>query len=156
MEKIAVFAGSFCPFTKGHEDIIAKALPLFEKIIIAIGHNFQKKDVFSVEQRTNWISEIYKDEPRICIRSYSGLTTEFCRQENAHYLIRGVRNILDFSKEQEIAEINHQLNPNLETVLFLSSPQYRVISSSLVRELWSLGVDYSPYLSYKLPDYQNK
>ena len=154
MEKIAVFAGSFCPFTKGHEDIIAKALPLFDKIIIAIGHNFQKKDVFSVEQRMYWISNIYANEPRICVRAYTGLTTEFCRQENARYLIRGVRNTMDFGQEQEMAEINQQLYPDLETVIFLSSPQCRVISSSLVRELWSLGADYSPYLSYKLPDYQ--
>lgn len=154
MEKIAVFAGSFCPFTKGHEDIIAKALPLFDKIIIAIGHNFQKKDDFSVEQRMHWISNIYANEPRISVRAYMGLTTEFCRQEKARYLIRGVRNALDFSQEQEMAEINQQLYSDLETVLFLSSPQCRVISSSLVRELWSLGADYSPYLSYKLPDYQ--
>lgn len=154
MEKTAVFAGSFCPFTKGHEDIIAKALPLFDKIIIAIGHNFQKKDVFTVEQRIHWISDIYAKEPRVCVRAYTGLTTELCRQENARYLIRGVRNILDFSNEQEMAEINRTLYPGLETVLLLASPQYRVVSSSLVRELWSLGADYTPYLSYKLPDYQ--
>lgn len=155
MEKTAVFAGSFCPFTKGHEDIIAKALPLFDKIIIAIGHNYQKKDAFTVEQRIHWISDLYADEPRISVRAYTGLTTEFCRQEKARYLIRGVRNILDFSQEQEMADINQQLYPDLETMLFLASAQCRVISSSLVRELWSLGADYSPYLSYKLPDYQS-
>lgn len=154
MEKIAVFAGSFCPFTKGHEDIIAKALPLFDKIIIAIGHNSQKKDIFSVKEREAWISGLYQGEPRICVRTYSGLTTDFCRQEHARYLIRGVRNAMDFSQEQEMAEINRTLNPDVETVLFLSSPSCRVISSSLVRELWSLGADYSPYLSYKLPDRQ--
>lgn len=155
MEKTAVFAGSFSPFTKGHEDIIAKALPLFDKIIIAIGHNYQKKDAFTVEQRIHWISNLYADEPRISVRAYTGLTTEFCRQEKARYLIRGVRNILDFSQEQEMADINQQLYPDLETMLFLASAQCRVISSSLVRELWSLGADYSPYLSYKLPDYQS-
>lgn len=152
MEKIAVYAGSFCPFTKGHEDIVRQALPLFDKIIIAIGHNFQKEDLFSIESRIDWISKLYADEPRICVCPYSGLTTDFCRDHNARYLIRGVRNEQDFSNEQTMAEVNHQLNPDLETILFLASPQWRIVSSSLVRELWSLGADYSPYLSYQLPD----
>lgn len=154
MEKIAVFAGSFCPFTKGHEDIIAKALPLFDKIIIAIGHNCQKKDLFTVEQRMRWISELYTDEPRISVRAYTGLTTEFCRQENARYLIRGVRNTLDFIQEENLHDANRELSSDMETILLFASPKWRAVSSTFVRELWSLGADYSPYLSYKLPDYQ--
>ena len=154
MEKIAVFAGSFSPFTKGHEDIIAKALPLFDKIIIAIGHNYQKKDSFTVEQRLRWISDLYTDEPRVSVRAYTGLTTEFCRQENARYLIRGVRNTLDFIQEENMHDANQELSSEMETILMFASPQWRAVSSTLVRELWSLGADYSPYLSYKLPDYQ--
>ena len=141
MEKIAVFAGSFSPFTKGHEDIIAKALPLFDKIIIAIGHNYQKKDSFTVEQRLRWISDLYTDEPRVSVRAYTGLTTEFCRQENARYLIRGVRNTLDFIQEENMHDANQELSSEMETILMFASPKWRAVSSTLVRELWSLGAD---------------
>ena len=154
MEKIAVYAGSFCPFTKGHEDIVRQALPLFDKIIIAIGHNINKKDTFTVEQRMQWIQKLYADCANVEVVAYTGLTVDFCRKVNAHHLIRGVRNEQDFTNEQTMAEVNHQLNPDVETVLFLASPQWRVLSSSLVRELWSLGADYTPYLSYPLPERQ--
>ena len=133
MEKIAVFAGSFSPFTKGHEDIIAKALPLFDKIIIAIGHNYQKKDSFTVEQRLRWISDLYTDEPRVSVRAYTGLTTEFCRQENARYLIRGVRNTLDFIQEENMHDANQELSSEMETILMFASPKWRAVSSTLVR-----------------------
>lgn len=154
MEKIAVYAGSFCPFTKGHEDIVRQALPLFDKIIIAIGHNINKKDTFTVEKRMQWIQKLYVGCANVEVVAYTGLTVDFCRKVNAHHLIRGVRNEQDFTNEQTMAEVNHQLNPDVETVLFLASPQWRVLSSSLVRELWSLGADYSPYLSYPLPERQ--
>jgi pantetheine-phosphate adenylyltransferase len=154
MEKIAVYAGSFCPFTKGHENIIAQALPLFDKIIIAIGHNINKKDTFTVEQRMQWIQKLYADSPKVEVVAYTGLTVDFCRKANARYLIRGVRNAQDFMNEQTMAEVNRQLNPEVETVLFLASPQWQIVSSSLVRELWSIGADYTPYLSYQLPDRQ--
>jgi len=152
MEKIAVYAGSFCPFTKGHEDIVEKALPLFDKIIIAIGHNVDKKDLFDESQRMGWINGIYYNHPNVSVLSYSGLTVDLCRQHGARYLIRGVRNDKDFAAEQELAEINKQLAPEIETVIFLASPQYHIVSSSLVRELWKYGADYTPYLSYRLPE----
>lgn len=154
MEKIAVYAGSFCPFTKGHEDIVQQALPLFDKIIIAIGHNTNKKDAFTVDQRVQWIQKLYTDYPNIEIIAYTGLTADLCVKKGARFLIRGVRNELDFTNEQTMAEINRQLNPDVETVLFLASPQWRIVSSSLVRELWSLGADYTPYLSYPLPEHR--
>jgi pantetheine-phosphate adenylyltransferase len=154
MERIAVFAGSFCPFTKGHEDIVQQALPIFDKIIIAIGHNINKKDTFTVEQRMQWIQNLYADCPKVEVVAYTGLTVDFCRKVNARYLIRGVRNGQDFATEQTMAEINRKLNPDVETVLFLASQQWLIVSSSLVRELWSLGADYSPFLSYQLPEYQ--
>ena len=154
MERTAVFAGSFCPFTKGHEDIVQQALPIFDKIIIAIGHNIKKKDTFTVEQRMQWIQKLYAGCPKVEVVAYTGLTVDFCRNANARYLIRGVRNGQDFATEQTMAEINRKLNPDVETVLFLASQQWLIVSSSLVRELWSLGADYSPYLSYQLPEYQ--
>ena len=152
MERIAVYAGSFCPFTKGHEDIVAKALPLFDKLIIAIGYNPDKKDVFSEIERQTWVKNIYKDNPKIEVLSYSGLTVELCRRHNAQYLIRGVRNARDFDAEQELAEINKRLAPEIETVLFFASPELRMVSSSMVRELWHYGKDYSPFISYELPE----
>ncbi len=156
MEKIAVFAGSFCPFTKGHEEIVSKALPLFDRIIIAIGHNYNKRDVFSVEERIGWIQSLYSAIPTVEVRSYTGLTVDFCRKVGARYLVRGLRNPLDFMQEQELAKVNRQLNADVETVFLLSSPEWEIVSSSLVRELWSHGADYSPYVSYKLPEYPTK
>lgn len=156
MEKIAVFAGSFCPFTKGHEEIVSKALPLFDRIIIAIGHNYNKRDVFSVEERMGWIQSLYSAIPTVEVRSYTGLTVDFCRKVGARYLVRGLRNPLDFMQEQELAKVNRQLNADVETVFLLSSPEWEIVSSSLVRELWSHGADYSPYVSYKLPEYPTK
>jgi len=156
MEKIAVFAGSFCPFTKGHEEIVSKALPLFDRIIIAIGHNYNKRDVFSVEERIGWIQSLYSAIPTVEVRSYTGLTVDFCRKVGARYLVRGLRNPLDFMQEQELAKVNRQLNADVETVFLLSSPEWEIVSSSLVRELWSHGADYSPYVSYKLPEYPTR
>jgi len=156
MEKIAVFAGSFCPFTKGHEEIVSKALPLFDRIIIAIGHNYNKRDVFSVEERMDWIQSLYSAIPTVEVRSYTGLTVDFCRKVGARYLVRGLRNPLDFMQEQELAKVNRQLNADVETVFLLSSPEWEIVSSSLVRELWSHGADYSPYVSYKLPEYPTR
>jgi pantetheine-phosphate adenylyltransferase len=154
MEKIAIFAGSFCPFTKGHEDIVRQALPLFDKIIIAIGHNFQKKDHFTVEQRLQWIQGIYAGNPSVNVLSYTGLTVDLCRKTGAQYMIRGLRDTQDFMQEQELALVNRRLNPNVETLFLLASEEWRPVSSSLVRELWSLGADYTPYVSYQLPEYQ--
>ena len=152
MPAIAVFAGSFSPFTKGHEDIVQKALPLFDKIFIAIGHNYNKKDAFSVEQRMKWIQNLYVGNPKVEVLAYEGLTVDFCRKVGATHLVRGVRNTADFQMEQEMCLINRQLAPELETVLLPASPQWAAVSSTLVRELWQLGADYSPFVSYKLPE----
>lgn len=152
MPTTAIFAGSFCPFTKGHEDIVAKALPLFDRIIIAIGHNFLKKDVFSVEQRILWIQQLYQNEPKIEVIAYQGLTVDLCRECQAQYLIRGLRNASDYALEEEMRLANKMLNPLVETIFIPASAQWTAVSSTLVRELWSLGADYTPYLSYQLPD----
>lgn len=152
MNKIAVFAGSFCPFTKGHEDILQKVLPLFDKVYVAVGHNFQKKDMFSVEQRLTWIRQLYKDEPKVEVVSYQGLTTDLCAELGAQYLIRGLRNTADYMMEQEMCQVNGRLTPSVQTIFIPASPQWAPVSSSLVRELWSLQVDYSPYVSFELPN----
>jgi len=152
MPKIAVFAGSFCPFTKGHEDVVAKALPLFDKIYIAVGHNFQKKDFFSVEQRINWIQQLYASNDKIEVVHYEGLTIDICHQVKAQYMIRGLRNAADYAAEQEIALVNLQLAADITTIFIPTSPQWAAVSSSLVRELWSLNADYTPFVSFPLPE----
>jgi len=152
MKSIAVFAGSFCPFTKGHEDIVQKALPLFDEVVVAIGHNANKRDLFSVEQRLAWLQQIYKDEPKVKIMSYEGLTVTLCQRLGARYLIRGLRNASDYNMEEEMRLANRMLCPEIETIFIPSSPQWTAVSSSLIRELWALGADYSPYLSYPLPE----
>ncbi len=154
MKRIAVFAGSFCPFTKGHEDIVNRAKHLFDKIIIAIGHNPAKKNLFSIEERMQWISKIYDKDPCIEVRTYEGLTVDFCKKEGAKFLIRGVRNAFDITTENDIALINKELCDNIETIVFFANPKYHILSSSFVRELWLLNQDYSKYISYKLPERQ--
>lgn len=152
MEKIAVYAGSFCPFTKGHEDVVRKALPLFDKIVIAVGHNARKQDAFPMEQRLAWIRGIYAQQPQITVLAYEGLTVDLCRTVNAGYMIRGLRNVSDYMAEEEICLVNRQLAADVETLFVPTSPQWRHVSSSLVRELWMLHADYSPYVSYQLPE----
>ncbi len=152
MDKIAVFAGSFCPFTKGHEDVVRKALPLFDKIVIAVGHNARKQDAFSVEQRLDWIRNVYAQQPKVEIMAYEGLTVELCHKVNAGYMLRGLRNVSDYMVEEEICLVNRQLASDVETLFVPTSPQWRHVSSSLVRELWMLHADYSQYVSYQLPE----
>lgn len=141
MSAIAVYAGSFCPFTKGHEDIVRKSLPLFDRLIIAIGHNYNKKDLFSVEQRMDWIRQLYKNEPKVSVEAYQGLTVDLCRMMHAQYLVRGIRNAADYAVEEEMRLANRMLCPEVETVFIPASPEWAAVSSSLVRELWSLGSD---------------
>ena len=149
---IAVFAGSFCPYTKGHEDILNKVMPLFDTIYIAIGHNVRKQDVFSVEERMEWISKLYANNDKIRVVTYTGLTVDLCRQVGAQYLIRGIRNSADYQMEQEMGIINEQLNAEVKTLFVPTSPKWAAVSSSMVRELWALKADYSPFISYPLPE----
>ncbi|MBK8484135.1 MAG: pantetheine-phosphate adenylyltransferase [Saprospiraceae bacterium] len=135
MPKIAVFPGSFDPITKGHMDIVLRAMPLFDLIYIAIGENSQKKSLFSLKQRKDWIQEIFQNEEKLIVTSYHGLTATYCKSINANYLIRGIRNASDFDYEKTISQINHTLVENLETVFFISRPELSHISSTIVREL---------------------
>jgi pantetheine-phosphate adenylyltransferase len=135
MKKKAVFPGSFDPITKGHSDIVLRALPLFDEIIIAIGVNSQKQSLFPLEQRMAWIREVFKDEKKIKVESYEGLTVNFCEQKNANYLLRGIRSSADFEYEKTIAHLNHDMLPQLETILMLARPELSSISSTIVREI---------------------
>ena len=135
MKKIAVCPGSFDPITRGHESIIRRALPLFDEIIIAIGINVEKKGFFPLESRLEWIKYVFKDEPKIKVFSYEGLTVDFCRKVNAAYLLRGLRTSSDFEFERSIAHINKQLFQGIETVFLLTQPEYMSLNSSIVREI---------------------
>ena len=134
-KKIAEFPGSFDPITTGHADVVKRALPLFDEIIIAIGSNSQKQALFSLEQRIKWIKQVFKDEKKIKVESYEGLTVNFCEKKKANYLLRGIRSSADFEYEKTIAHLNHDMLPQLETILILAQPELSSISSTIVREI---------------------
>ncbi len=140
--KKAVFPGSFDPLTLGHCDIINKSLDLFDEIIIAIGENSDKKNMFSIEKRIKFISDEYKNEKKLKIHTYEGLTVNFCKKIDANFLVRGLRNPADFEFEKTIAQTNKKLT-GIETVFFLTSPETAYISSSIVREIISNEGDYT-------------
>ena len=140
--KKAIFPGSFDPITLGHVDIINRALPLFDEIIIAIGVNTEKAYMFSLEERVRFIEENYKNEPKITVTTYSGLTTEFCKSQNVEFILRGLRNPADFEFEKAIAQTNRKL-ANIETVFLLTSATTSFISSSIVRDVYHHGGDIS-------------
>lgn len=146
MSRIAVFPGSFSPFTIGHQAIIKKASPLFDKIIIAIGENSQKDEYFTIDTRLKWIRSIYKNNKKIHITSYSGITVKLCKKEKAKYIIRGLRNSCDFEYEKTIAHMNNNLNKEIETIFILTPTELSHISSSIVREIIKNGGDVKKFL----------
>lgn len=141
MKKRAVFPGSFDPFTRGHENVILRALPLFDEIIIAIGINAEKKALFQVDQRLQWIKQVFAEYPQVKIESFTGLTVDFCKQVNASYILRGLRTSADFEFERSIGQINKQMYSDIETVFFLTLPQYTALTSSIVRDIIRNGGD---------------
>ena len=145
MERIAIFPGSFDPFTVGHASVVRRALPLFDQIIIGVGINENKRALFPVEKRVETIRRIYSREPRISVYSYDTLTTDFARKMGARFILRGLRSVRDFEYERDIAEMNSQIT-GIETVLLFTEHQYACISSSAIRELISYGKDVSEYL----------
>jgi len=144
--KRAIFPGTFDPFTIGHEEIIKRALPLFDEIIIAIGRNTEKKHLFEMEKRIAWIKEIFKDEPKVKTDHYNGLTVDFCRFKDAKYILRGLRSVTDYDYEYQIAQINRAMWPELDTIFLLSSPEYTAISSKMVRDVILYGGDYKRFV----------
>ncbi len=146
MENIALFPGSFDPFTIGHESVVRRALPLFDKIIVAVGYNSAKSGFFPLEKRINWIKEIFKDEKKIDVQSYEGLTADFCKKVSAKYLLRGLRTAADFEYERAIAQMNNMLDHEIETVFLLTRPEHSPISSTIVREVIRHGGDASQFV----------
>ena len=146
--KIALFPGSFDPYTIGHHDILMRALPLFDKIVIALGINRNKKPYFPIEERLNSLQELYEGNPKIEIITYNTLTTDLAQTIGAQYIIRGVRNFSDYEYELTIADVNRKLT-GIETILFFSKPELSHVSSSIVRELHSFGKNITEYLPTK-------
>ncbi|MDE3254778.1 MAG: pantetheine-phosphate adenylyltransferase [Bacteroidota bacterium] len=134
-QRICLFPGTFDPITKGHTDIIDRALGLFDALIIGIGVNSSKQPMFSLEQRIAWIESIYKNEPKIKVIAYEGLTIDCCKKYNAQFILRGIRYINDFEYEKAIADMNRMLAPEVETVFLTCTPLYSTISSTLVRDV---------------------
>lgn len=152
--KIAIFAGSFDPITRGHEDIMLQAMPLFDEIIIAIGVNIDKKYAFPLEQRIKWIENTFAEYPKVKVVSYEGLTVNLCKKMNAGFIIRGLRNTTDFEYESIIAEANKKLNHDVETVFFLSEPSLRCVSSTVVRDVLKNNGDISAFIPEKSGFYE--
>ena len=158
MKKIAVFPGSFDPFTIGHEAIVRRALSLFDEIIIAVGANALKKNFYPLDTRKEMIMKVFRDEPRIRIDHYEGLTVDYCIKSNAGYLIRGLRTAADFEFERAIAQVNRVLAPGVESVFLLTVPEHSHINSTIVRDIIRSGGDASQFVpsSINLSDYRGK
>lgn len=146
MKRIALFPGTFDPITIGHLDIIQRALPLFDKLVIGIGRNASKTSMFSEELRYEWLNEIFKDEPNVSPLIYDGLTVECCKRVGANFILRGIRYVNDFEYEKAIADMNRSLDNNIETVFLTCLPQYTSVASTLVRDVIRNGGDVTPFL----------
>ena len=153
--KKAVFPGSFDPITLGHVDVIERALPLFDEVIIAIGVNAEKKYMFSLEDRVDFIKKAFADQPKIKVETYKGLTVDYCKEINADFILRGLRNPADFEFEKAIAQTNRNLS-GIETVFLLTSAQTSFISSSIVRDIMRNNGDASSLVPNSVPSKVDK
>ena len=157
MKKVAVFPGSFDPFTIGHEAIIRRAMSLFDEIIIAVGSNALKKNYYSLDTREKMIRKVFKDESRIKVDHYEGLTVAFCKKKNAGYLLRGLRTAADFEFERAIGQVNKAMAPGIESVFLLTVPEHSFINSTIVRDIIRSGGDASKFVpgAINLKDYKS-
>jgi pantetheine-phosphate adenylyltransferase len=146
MQRICLFPGTFDPVTLGHVDIINRALPLFDKIVVGIGLNAAKAPMFSADQRIQWITDIYKDDDRVEGAVYEGLTVDFCKKIAARFILRGIRYVSDFEYEKTIADANRTLDKTIETVFLTGEPKYTSVASTIVRDIIRNGGDASQFL----------
>lgn len=146
MQRICLFPGTFDPVTLGHVDIIDRALPLFDKIVVGIGLNTSKEPMFSAEQRKNWITKIYKNDPKVEGAIYEGLTVDFCKKIGAKFILRGIRYVSDFEYEKTIADANRTLDRSIETIFLTGEPKYTSVASTIVRDIIRNGGDASHFL----------
>jgi pantetheine-phosphate adenylyltransferase len=146
MSKVALFPGTFDPFTLGHLDIVNRGLNMFDEVVVAIGTNMEKKHMFSLEQREQWIKEIFDIEPRVRVDSYEGLTAKYAEQIGAHFILRGLRTNRDFTYEKQIAYVNEDMSPTINSVFLMSHQTNATVSSTIVRDLIQFGGDYEKYL----------
>jgi pantetheine-phosphate adenylyltransferase len=144
--KIALFPGSFDPVTKAHVDIVKRSVGLFDKVYIGIGDNSSKKGLLPIEKREQMLRAIFETEPKIHIVAYDGLTVDFCKSIGAGYMIRGIRTVSDFEYEKAIAQMNHSLAPDIESIFIVSKPGYSSISSTIVREILRYNGDVSQFI----------
>lgn len=158
MKRIAVFPGSFDPFTIGHEGVVRRALAMFDEIIIAVGANALKKSYYSLSTRKTMIMKVFNDEPRIRVDHYEGLTVDYCRRNNARYILRGLRTAADFEFERAIAQVNKSMANDIESVFLLTIPEHTPINSTIVRDIIRSGGDASRFVPSKinLKDYKGE
>jgi pantetheine-phosphate adenylyltransferase len=143
---IALFPGSFDPITKGHESIVKRALPLFDKIVVGIGINSSKNYLFPVEKRMEWVKATFINEPKVEVVSYRGLTVKFCKEIKAQYILRGLRNTADFNFESGIAQMNAALDPEIESVFIMTNPELSAINATIVRDIIRNGGDVQKFV----------
>ncbi len=146
MQRICLFPGTFDPVTLGHTDIINRALPLFDRIVVGIGVNSSKSPMFSAEQRMQWFQEIYKDEPKVESVTFEGLTVDYCKTIGAKFILRGIRFVSDFEYEKSIADANRTMDKDIETVFLTGEPKYTSVASTIVRDILKNGGNASPFL----------
>lgn len=146
MRKIAIFPGTFDPFTLGHFDLVQRGLGMFDEIIIALGVNAGKQHMFSLERRKHWITQVFEHEPRVHVQSYEGLTTRFAEQVGAQFILRGLRNSQDFIYESQIAQVNADMASGIQSVFIMSHSSHTMISSTVIRDLIQLGGNYEKYI----------
>ena len=152
MKKIAVFPGSFDPVTRGHENIVIRAIPLFDEIIVALGENSEKNSFFYLQTRIDFLKKVFQSYPTVKIESYKGLTVDFCRDMNAKYILRGLRTSADFEFERSIGQMNKKMYSDIETVFMLTLPEYTPLNSSIIRDIIKNGGDARDFVPEAIAD----
>ncbi len=153
MKRVAIFPGSFDPFTKGHEDIVLRGMDMFDEIIIGVGHNSQKnKRYFDIDMMVKCIEMTFKGYDNVRVLVYNELTAQLAKKLDARFLLRGLRNTTDFEYENSISQVNRHLNKNLESVFLITSPKFAAVSSSIIREVHKYGGEVSEFLPYPISD----